>query len=84
MPIIPSVPLDRAPRPDETHQPYPWRFRIGARVYVAGHPLNDSFSVVGGELWMSCPHLHLYDRNGKTRRVPQLHCSSKPMTYKKG
>lgn len=84
MPIIPSVPMSLAPTPVDTHQVYPWRFRIGSLVYVKGHPTDDTFTVIGGELWLGFPHLHLYDRDGRTWRVPQLHCSSKPITFRKG
>lgn len=85
MPLIPSVPMVLAPEPGEAFPPpYPWRFRLGATVYVKGHPLHDTFSVVGGELWMGFPHLHLFDKDGRTLRVPQIHCSSKPITYRKG
>lgn len=84
MPIIPSVPMTLAPAPVDSHQVYPWRFRIGSLVYVKGHPLEDTFTVIGGELWLGFPHLHLYDRDGRTWRIPQLHCSSKPITFRKG
>lgn len=84
MPIIPSVPMTLAQKPADTHQVYPWRFRIGSLVYVKGHPTDDTFTVIGGELWLGFPHLHLYDRDGKTWRIPQLHCSSKPITFRKG
>jgi len=85
MPLIPSVPLALAAEPTDTSPcPYPWRFPLGAAVYVKGHPLHDTFTVVGGELWLGFPHYHLYDRDGRTLRVPQIHCSSKPITYRKG
>lgn len=84
MPIIPSVPMTLAATPAETNQVYPWRFRIGSAVYVKGHPLDERFTVLGGELWMGFPHLHLYDCDGRTWRVPQIHCSSKPITFRKG
>lgn len=83
MPVIPSIPMTRAPEPTDIPA-YPWRFRLGELVYVVGHPLHDSFTVVGGELWFGWPHYKLYDRDGHTWRVPQLHCSSKPITYRKG
>jgi hypothetical protein len=85
MPIIPTVPMSRAPEPTESLPcPYPWRFRIGSLVYIVGRPLHDTFTVVGGELWLGWPHLKVYDRDGLTWRVPQIHCSSKPITYRKG
>ena len=83
MPIIPSVPLSLAPVPTH-HRPYPWRFSLGDTVYVLGHPSAASFKVVGGELWFSFPHLHLVDETGHTWRIPQLHCSSKTITFRKG
>jgi len=72
-----------APTPGETRR-YPWRFRLGDLVYVNNHPVSSTFTVTGGELWMGFPHLHLLDELGKLWRVPQLHCSSKPITYRKG
>jgi hypothetical protein len=84
MPIIPSVPMSLAATPADTHQVYPWRFRIGSLVYVVGRPLDATYTVIGGELWMGFPHLHLHGRDGTTWRVAQLHCSSKPITYRKG
>ena len=86
MPVIPTIPMTQAPEPTETAPcPYPWRFRIGELVHVLGRALQDTYTVVGGELWMGFPHYKLYDhRTGTTWRVPQIHCSTKPLTYKKG
>ena len=38
--------------------------------------------VIGGELWMGWPHLHVLDSDGKKVRVPQIHCSSKPIVLR--
>lgn len=72
-----------APAPSEQRN-YPWRFRLGDSVHVAGHPLDATFTVTGGELWLGFPHLQLLDEAGKLWRIPQLHCSSKPINYRKG
>lgn len=71
-----------APAPTQ-HKPFPWRFSLDETAYVIGHPLDASFTVVGGELWLSFPHLHLKDAQGKRWRVPQIHCSSKPINTRK-
>lgn len=86
MPVIPTIPMTRAAAPtDTTPCPFPWRFRIGEAVHVLGHPLHDTFTITGGELWVGWPHYHLYDhRTGVTLRVPQIHCSTKPLSYRKG
>lgn len=73
-----------APEPVENNRVYPWRFRLGDLAYVKGHPLDATFTVIGGELYFGFPHLKLFDREGYTWRVPQIHCSSKPITYRKG
>lgn len=78
MPFIPLKPTKAAPAPTH-HRPYPWRFSLGEYVYVLGHPKNDRYKVAGGELWYQFPHLHLVDPWGKLWRIPQLHCSSKPI-----
>jgi len=83
MPIIPTVPMSRAHVPTDIAS-YPWRFRVGSLVYIVGRPLEDTFTVVGGELVKGCPHYHVSDDRGRTWRIPQLHCSSKPVTYRKG
>jgi len=59
---------------------YPWRYHIGQRLYVRGWPLSDTVQVVGGELWIGCPHYLALDMDGKTWRLPQLHVSSKPIS----
>ena len=72
-----------APAPSEQRN-YPWRFRLGDAVYVIDRPLDEALVVTGGELWLGFPHLHALDNAGKIWRIPQLHCSSKPITYRKG
>lgn len=76
--------MSLAPAPDEQGRVYPWRFRIGDLVYIKGHPLDETYTVTGGELWLGFPHLKLYHRDGSMWRVPQIHCSSKPITFRKG
>ncbi len=76
-PVIPSRPRAMAPEP-ANRLVYPWRFRLGDAVYALGH--SSSFTVVGGELWMSCPHLHAVGIDGRTWRLPQLHCATKPIS----
>ena len=61
---------------------YPWRFKLGDGAYVLGRPQDRSLEVVGGELWMGFPHLLLRDHEDDIWRVPQLHCSSKPITFR--
>lgn len=63
---------------------HPWRFRLGDVVYVRGRALDSTYKIVGGELWMGCPHLTLLDLDGKAWRVAQIECSSKPITFRKG
>jgi hypothetical protein len=74
-PIARSVRL--APTPD-AKPIHPWRFALGQTVYALGWPSTENFTIVGGELWLGFPHLHVLDRDGKTWRLPQLHCASKP------
>jgi len=57
---------------------YPWRFRLGEVVYAIGQP--TSFTVVGGEIWMGCPHLLTAGIDGRTWRLPQIHCATKPIS----
>lgn len=83
MPFMPSVPMSLAPAPSY-HTPYPWRFALGDEIYALGHPKGATFKVVGGELCAGCPHLHLVAPDGKTWRIPQLHCSSRPITFRNG
>jgi hypothetical protein len=54
---------------------HPWRWQLGRTVHALGHA--EPLKVVGGELWLGCPHLHLIDGDGVVWRVPQLHTSSK-------
>lgn len=82
MPVIPTVPVLLSPEPG-TELSYPWRFRLGDRLYILGRPLTSTYKVVGGELWLGFPHVHVATEDGKTLRVPQLHCSSKPITFRK-
>jgi hypothetical protein len=49
-----------------------------------GHPELATFKVTGGELWLGWPHLHAVDDTGKAWRLPQIHCSSKPIVFRKG
>jgi hypothetical protein len=81
MPTIPTKPVPLAPEPGDLRT-YPWRFQLGETAYVKGWPLDSTFTVVGGELWLGFPHLQLVDPAGKLWRIPQLHCSSKPITYR--
>jgi len=74
-PVIPTKPQRKAPAPENAYV-YPWRFRIGDVIYALGH--STSFTVVGGELWMGCPHVHATAVDGRLWRLPQLHCSSRP------
>lgn len=83
-PPIPKSPLRKTEAPSDKRV-YPWRFVIGQSIYVLpvenGHVLRDReelVDVVGGELWMGAPHLHVRDAYGVTWRVPQIHCSSLP------
>jgi hypothetical protein len=50
---------------------------VGDEVHALQH--SRPLKVVGGELWMGCPHLHLIDHQGQVWRVPQLHTSSKAL-----
>jgi hypothetical protein len=62
----------------------PWRFRLGDVVYVRGRSQDSTFKIIGGELWMGCPHLTVLDLDGKAWRVAQIECSSKPISFQKG
>lgn len=77
MPTIPSRAVALAAEPGPTLA-YPWRFTLGQHIYALGH--INSVQVVGGELWLGFPHLHCADWSGKTWRIPQIHCSAKPIT----
>lgn len=81
--LLPSRRIGLAPAPTN-QRPYPWRFSLGDIVYVLDQPHNAVFKVVGGELWVNFPHLHLEDAKGATWRVPQIRCSPKPITFRKG
>lgn len=81
--IIPTIPMTRAPAPSSLTQ-YPWRYRVGENVFVKYMSLHDTFTVVGGELLKGWPHYILFDCNGQTWRIPQMHCASKPLLYRKG
>lgn len=83
MPPIPTGSMALAPVPTEL-RPFPWRFSLGDEVYVLGRPSDSTYKVVGGELWMGFPHLHAVGPAGKTWRFPQIHCSSRPIEYRKG
>ena len=63
---------------------YPWRFCLGDEVYIWRHNQEFTYRVVGGELWLGCPHLHCEDVLGQKWRIPQIHASSKTIAFKKG
>lgn len=63
---------------------YPWRFHLGDLVYVRGRAMDATYRVIGGELWLGCPHLNVLDLNGQAWRVAQIECSSRPITFRKG
>lgn len=77
---LPPPNVKLAPTPSETQRPFPWRFRLGDPVYIVGQFPDSTFIVTGGELWLGFPHLNVLDCEGKVWRIPQLHCSSKPIT----
>ena len=80
---LPSATRRRiAPLPSEVLV-YPWRFCLGDYVYIRGWPSESTYQVIGGELWCNFPHLHVSDGNNGMWRIPQLHCSSKTISYKK-
>lgn len=83
MPAIPTRSLTPHPEPT-ADRPYPWRFSLGDTVHALGHPELATFKVTGGELWLGWPHLHAVDDTGKAWRLPQIHCSSKPIVFRKG
>lgn len=62
------------------HPRYPWRFSLGDNIYLLRRTQDTTFEVIGGELHLRCPHLHVRDVLGATWRVPQLHASSKPIS----
>lgn len=62
----------------------PWRFRLGDVVYVRGRSQDRTFKIIGGELWMGCPHLTVLDLDGKAWRVAQIECSPRPISFQKG
>lgn len=71
--------------PTPIHKPtFPWRFSLGDFVYVWKRPSTETVEVIGGELWCNFPHLLVRDAAGDTWRIPQLHCSSKTITFRKG
>lgn len=61
---------------------FPWRFTLGQDVYIFDQLPTQSVRVVGGELFMGWPHLHVEDAQGHTWRIPQIHAMSKPLTPK--
>jgi len=82
MPIIPTIAVPRAPEPGNVSS-YPLRFCMGQQEYVAGHPLHETFTVIGGTLIKGWPHYTLFHSDDVVLRVPQIHCASKPITYRK-
>jgi hypothetical protein len=71
-----------SPSPTSTRS-YPWKFALGDEIYALGHAATTTLKVVGGELWMTFPHIHAIDACGKTWIIPQIHCSSKPIIPRK-
>lgn len=62
---------------------YPWRFHLGDHIYIRGRGLTETFVVIGGELWLNCPHLIVADLDNRAWRVAQIECSSRPITFRK-
>lgn len=81
--LLPHQGQRLATKPQEELAKYPWRFRLGDTVYLRGRSNTETYEVIGGELWLNFPHLHVRDITDNIWRVPQLHCSSKPITFKK-
>ncbi len=77
------APTKRAATPGDKPT-YPWKYHIGQHIYVRGWPLTERVQVVGGELWLGCPHYLALDGDGKTWRLPQLHVSSKSIVFSRG
>lgn len=75
-PVIHSGPLSPAPGAMQTH---PWRFTLGQPVYITKRATTRTFEVIGGFLRSGFPHLYVRDSTGRILRVPQLHCSSRPI-----
>lgn len=71
-------PTAASPEPGNEPQ-HPWRFTLGQDVYALQHPEQDTFKVLGGELFEGFPHLFLLSPAGVTWRIPQIHVSSKPI-----
>lgn len=71
--------------PTPIHTPtFPWRFALGDFVYVKKSSPTETVEIVGGELWANMPHLKVRDAYGAVWQVPQLHCSSKTISFRKG
>jgi hypothetical protein len=56
---------------------YPWKFTLGQNVYAQGRIDATSLKVIGGELHLGYPHLHVVDAYGHQWRIPQIHCTAK-------
>lgn len=61
---------------------FPWRFTLGSDVYLSTQLHSEPAKVIGGELFLGWPHLHVLDAEGRTWRVPQIHCLSKPISLR--
>lgn len=73
--------LKCAPTPG-TIRDWPWEFCLGQEVYLHNWVGEAPFKVVGGELWMNWPHLHLLAPDGTTWRIPQIHVLTRPRTLR--
>lgn len=70
-----------APEPGQ-RPVFPWRFYMGQEVYLSTQITTEPLKVVGGEIWMNFPHLHVLDAAGAVWRVPQLQVMSKPLSLR--
>ncbi len=59
---------------------FPWRFSPGDRIYFIGQIADTPYKVIARKIYNGFPHLILRDLRGHAWRVPQLHCSSKPIS----
>jgi len=58
----------------------PWRFALGDRVFIAGHPQQPAVVTAAlGQGRASWPHYFVVDFDGYEWRVPQIHLSSAPI-----
>lgn len=56
---------------------FPWSYCLGEEVYVCTWLRDETFKVIGGELWMDWPHYHLLAPDGTVWRIPQIHVLSR-------